>query len=380
MFLGIKPYQRSLASTDLADVTTLALFFGDELIDGVCKTAGKEKMRALLNKNPSRFYLKKKVNGKQVKLVYHFNLYNLLHADVMEQTTPKYGISYTKFYYLLEQFLQLMNNYIGKLPFAKAQLAADKIIDVCNTCLESYLHDVNSDPVGERIRDVPEVLHFHETKTRYMQEKLLELRCILANKEHMMHSWQTQGWLDIMRVVQIYDDLQDVLEDEGYQDNLVMSVAFHKFPGEWNWLQQSRERLQTEKQIPFLLSVCMPQSIHYCLELASEKMRTMNWEQQKIINYLLFKNWFVKSHQNVQHLSFSDDHFLSSLFSELRILMPAASEQTLKTHIINSCFHLNQGRRILRRKLNLTTYYQLRYNLLNVSNQEKSIAFDKASQ
>lgn len=378
LFLGIRPYQRSSQSTHLADVTTLALFFGDEFIDGVCKAAGKEKMRELLNKNPSRFYLKKKISEQKVQLVYRFNLNTLLPPQVMNQCTSKYGISYSGFYYLLEEFLQLMNNYLAAMPFAKAQLTADKIIDVCNTCLESYLHDVNSDPVKERIREVPGVLHFHETKTSYMQEKLLELRCILAGREYMMQNRQTKGWLNIMRVVQICDDLQDVLEDEGFQDNLVISVAFHKYPGEWEWLQQNRQWLLQKKHTAFLFSLYMPQTIHYCLNLASAKIHAMNWEQQKIMHYLLFKNWFVKENARGETQCISGQNFLNSLLLQLKENMPAASDQIMKTHLIHSCFHLKEGRKLLRSRLGWTLYYRLRYNLLSVSYEEKARALDKA--
>ena len=58
-----------------------------------------------------------------------------------------------------------------------------------------------------------------------MQKKLLGLRCILANKEQLMKSTQAVGWMDIMRVIQIYDDIQDTLIDDGLQDNILLSIA-----------------------------------------------------------------------------------------------------------------------------------------------------------
>lgn len=383
LFLGMKPYQRSFSSTDLVDVTTLALFFGDEFIDGVCKEAGKPVMRELLNANPEGFYLKKKLRGGQVKLVYAFNINKLLPRSVMDQVTPKYGISYAKFYGLLEQFLNIMNAYLIKLPFAKAEETANKIMDVCNTCLESYLHDINSDPVEGQIRDVASVLHFHEMKTRYMQEKFLELRCILADREHMMNSKQTQGWLDIMRVVQIYDDLQDVVEDDGYQDNLVISVAFHKYREEWEWLKKERSQLQSAGQRHFLLSVFMPQTIDYCLKIASNRMKSMNWEQQKIMHYLLFKNWFVgqagESSEDFLNHKAEGEELLSKIYKQLEFLMPAADSRQIRAHLVNSCFHSQTLKKFLRKKLGWTVYYQLRYDLLVVPTEMKAKAFDKLS-
>jgi hypothetical protein len=384
LFLGIRPWQRSSSSTDLADLTTLALFFGDEFIDGVCKAAGKNRMRALLNSDPGRFYLQKKIRSQQVQLIYFFNLNKLLPDAVMAEITPKYLISYKKFYDLLDYFLKQMNGYLSKMPFEKANKAADKIMDVCNTCLESYLHDVNSDPVGESIEEVKTVLHFHEAKTRYMQEKLLELRCILANKEHKMNSSQTEGWLDIMRVVQICDDLQDVLEDEGFQDNLVISVAFHHFPEEWKWLQKNKQLLQEPVQNHFLLSIFLPQTIHYCFDLATARIRTMNWEQQKIIHYLLFNNWFLagseKEITKYWGTSVADKKYLLTIFKKLKAMMPDRSEQLIKAYVIDTCFHLKSGRIMLRKKLDWKSYYQLRFNLLYVPVFDKSVIFDRMVQ
>ncbi len=381
LFLGMKPYQRSFSSTDLVDITTLALFFGDEFIDGICKAAGKPVMRELLESHPEGFYLKKKTENDAATLEYAFDMKALLPPSVMQQVTPKYHINYSRFYELLEQFLLIMNEYLAKMPFGKAQVTADKIVDVCNTCLESYLHDINSDPVDDHIRDVASVLHFHEMKTRYMQEKFLELRCILADKEYMMESEQTRGWLDIMRVVQVYDDLQDVVEDDGYQDNLVISVAFHKFKDEWNWLKQNKQLLQETRQRHFLLSVFMPQTISHCLKIAAARMGTMNWEQQKIMHYLLFKNWFVAECGDGLKESFTnycaDETFLVRLYKQLEFLMPDADSSQLKAHLIHSCFHLHPVKKVLRKKLSWTTYYQLRYNLLMVSPEVKSKAFDK---
>lgn len=380
LFLGMKPYQRSFSSTDLVDITTLALFFGDEFIDGICKAAGKPAMRELLESHPEGFYLKKITGENKITLVYAFDINTLLPPAVMQQITPKYNISYSSFYDLLKQFLLIMNKYLAKMPFEKAGVTADKIVDVCNTCLESYLHDIDSDLVGDDIPDVASVLHFHEMKTRYMQEKFLELRCILAEKEYMMESEQTQGWLDIMRVVQIYDDLQDVVEDDGYQDNLVISVAFHKYKEEWSWLKKNKQLLQGSRQRHFLLSVFMPQTISYCLKMAAARMGSMNWEQQKIMHYLLFKNWFVAETNEGIADGFQgkiDEKFLISVYRQMEFLMPDADSNQLKTHLIHSCFHLKSIKKLLRKKLSWTRYYQLRYDLLMVSPEIKSKAFDK---
>ena len=373
LFLGIKPYHRSSSLTDLADVTTLALFFGDEFIDGISKATGKEKIRNILAQHPNCFNLNKHVSHNKVQLQYSYHPDQLFPAETMNCTTLKYNMAYSEFFQVLQQFLEMMNACLEEFSLTKAHQAADKIIDVCTTCLKSYLHDVNTEIADDQVPQVADVLHFHELKTMYMQEKLLELRCILAGKEFMMKTQQVQGWLNIMRVVQICDDLQDVLEDVGFQDNLVISAAVHNFSGEWNWLRDNFEKLQQETQLNFVLSLHMPQTIHYCLNLASTLIKAMNWEQKKIIHHLLFKNWFIAR----DGFPLSDSNPLDAIFQSLRSSMPSASDQVIKTHFINTCFHSKWGKSLLRKKLSYGAYYRLRYDLLSVSYLEKSKAFDK---
>ena len=55
LFLELSPFRRH--STDLADITTLALFFGDEFIDGLAETAGKPFIQRLMEDDHQQFYL-----------------------------------------------------------------------------------------------------------------------------------------------------------------------------------------------------------------------------------------------------------------------------------------------------------------------------------
>ena len=374
LFFGMNPVRRS--STDLADITTLALFFGDEFIDGIATTAGKPFIQQLVKNDPELFYMQVKVKAGKVILTYKFDLPELLPAEVLEKVNAKYDVSYQKFYDLLRYFLRLINEYISRLPKPVAEKAAYKIADACNTCIESFLHDVNSCPVPGSIREVPIVLHFHELKTAYMQKKLLELRCILVNKEDVMSSTQASGWLDIMRVVQIYDDIHDPVIDDGLQDNILLSVACHYFPKEWEWFCTNRTLLEKENNRSLLFSLYMPSSMEYCLQLAGNRITTMNWEQQKIMHYLIFKNKYSLFRDNSDERLEANENFLFQFYLQVKDKMPHLSPQAVKSYAINTCVHLHKERKQLLRSVNFSTAYQLRYNLLSLSAETKAKIFD----
>ncbi|TMI69179.1 MAG: hypothetical protein E6H09_20680 [Bacteroidetes bacterium] len=377
LFFRMTPLRRS--ATDLADITTLALFFGDEFIDGIATTAGKPFIRGLVKEDPELFYMQVKIKAGKVILTYRFNLPALVPASVMQEINPKYEISYQRFYEILQYFLRLINEYIGRLPKPVAEKAAYKIADACNTCIESFLHDVNSCPVPGSIREVPIVQHFHELKTAYMQKKLLELRCILVGKEEVMSSTQASGWLDIMRVVQIYDDIHDPVIDDGVQDNILLSIACHYFPKEWEWFCANKQRLEKEDNRSLLFSLYMPCSMEHCLQLASSKITTMNWEQQKIMHYLIFKNNYVLYKENAdQHIS-NDDDFLLRLYLQVKDKMTHLPPQAIKSYVINTCVHLRKERKQLLDRLNHSERYQLRYNLLSLSPETKANIFDSVT-
>jgi hypothetical protein len=373
LFFRMTPFRRS--TTDLADITTLALFFGDEFIDGIATTAGKPFIQKLVKNDPELFYMQIKIKAGKVILHYRFDLPALLPAEVLQQVNPKYQVTYLRFYELLRYFLHLINEYLKKLPRAKAEKAANKIADACNTCIESFLHDVNSCPVPGSIREVPVVLHFHELKTAYMQKKLLELRCILADKEDAMSSTQASGWLDIMRVVQIYDDIHDPVIDDGLQDNIVLSIACHYFPEEWAWFCANKHLADQEKDKSLLFALYMPGTTEHCLQLAANKITMMNWEQQKIMHYLIFKNNYALYTQPGDLNGESGD-FISGFYLKVKDKMPHLSSQAIKSYVINVCIHLKKERNQLLGKINYSTAYQLRYNLLSVPADKKAAIFD----
>jgi hypothetical protein len=376
LLLGIKPFRRS--HTDLADITTLALFFGDEFIDGLAATAGKHYIYQLVQNDADKFYMLVKMKNDKVRLHYRFDLKHLFSSDVFSQINPKYEISYHHFYRLLKNFLWLINDCLRKLPVAKAKKAAHKIADACNTCFESFLHDVNSCRVQNDIQPVNSVLHFHETKTAYMQNKLLELRCILVDKEYVMQRSDAQGWLDIMRVVQIYDDMRDVIVDESVQDNLLLSVAYHYFPEEWKWFCHNKHSIKETNLQSLWMFLNMPSSITYCQHLATEKIKTMNWEQAKIMHYVLFKNSICAYNQELKEpfLEGKIKNFLSVFYREIKNKMPHFSTEAIKGYVIDCCFHFNNTRKSLLKKINFSLSYQLRYNLFSVPANVKASVFD----
>jgi len=371
LFLNLSPFRRH--STDLADITTLALFFGDEFIDGLAETTGKPFIQKLMEDDGQQFYLHKKTSANKVSLQYRFQLDHLLPSEILNQVNDKYGISYKRFYELLQHFLCMMNEYLARLNFEKADKAADKIADSCNTCFTSFLHDVHNCSDHGRLHNEASVLHFHESKTAYMQEKLLELRCVLANKEDAMYSIQIPGWLDIMRVVQIYDDIQDMIIDDGLQDNLVLSIAYHYFPDEWNWFCGNKSKLSLQNEQYLLLSLYMPCSLQHCMQLAADKIKTMNWEQQKIMHYLLLKNKYIIYRENF----FPKDDFLFNFYWHVKNRMDHLSPEAIKSFVIDICLHLKETRSELLTSVDFSTAYQLRYNLFTLSPQEKAFILDK---
>src|SRR5205809_595500 len=87
LFLGLSPFCRH--QTDLADITTLALFFGDEFIDGLAETAGKPFIQRLMEDDHQQFYLCKKVYGNKVSLHYRLRLDQLVPPEILDRINKK---------------------------------------------------------------------------------------------------------------------------------------------------------------------------------------------------------------------------------------------------------------------------------------------------
>jgi len=189
-----------------------------------------------------------------------------------------------------------------------------------------------------------------------------------------------------MRVVQIYDDMQDVVTDEGFQDNLLVSIAWCHFPGEWQWLSTHKDLLNCVKDKQFLLSLHMPGSIEYCLRLAADKISMMNWEQQKIMHHLLFNNdWLVGDKKDSAQEAFTfsvigKNSLLAQIFVNIKDKMPHLPVDSIKSYTINTVFHIKTERKKLFKKLDFFTAYKLRYNLLSLPVSEKAAIFDRLAE
>lgn len=377
LFIGLTPFS-NLKPGCIADITTLALFFGDEFIDGVAGKAGKPLMARLLKKNTRDFYLQKKTVNHKIVLCFDFDFEQVIPPEVLDQVNTRYNITYRHFLKLLYRFLEMMNDQLSKLPFPLANKTADKITETSNLCFDSFLLDIDSEASKGRISTPELVLRYHEIKTAYMQTKLLELRCLVLGKEFKMTSIHAPGWLDIMRVIQIYDDIQDAIIDDGVQDNLVLSAAFHYFPDEWKWFRQNKQLLTSERS-PLLLSHNMPGSIEYCQQMASGKIRVMNWEQQKIMHYLLLKpaySFFVPPFQSNLPLN----NFLESFYATVKPKLGHMPEPKIKSFIIDSCMHIPFWRKKIRNRINISTHYQLRYDLFAVPPAVKAVIYDRLTK
>ena len=87
------PFSSNYHNSFLADLTCLALLFGDEFIDGVCNEIGKPEVQRLLNENGNKFYLNLKSNsGGRPELEYGFDLHSILPDSIWGIKNEKYGV------------------------------------------------------------------------------------------------------------------------------------------------------------------------------------------------------------------------------------------------------------------------------------------------
>src|SRR6185503_18890104 len=92
-FLYRKPaFSKNYNNSFLADLTCLALLFGDEFIDGICNETGKATVQQLLKENGKTFYLNIKNDTNCPQLEYSFDLCKLLPEDVWKLKNEKYKI------------------------------------------------------------------------------------------------------------------------------------------------------------------------------------------------------------------------------------------------------------------------------------------------
>jgi hypothetical protein len=108
-------------------------------------------------------------------------------------------------------------------------------------------------------------------------------------------------------------------------------------------------------------------------------MKTMNWEQQKIMHYLILKNDYSLYKSDEDNLD-DKDNFSVAFYQAIKDRMPHVSNQAIKAFVIDTCIHLTKSRRGLLRRINFSTGYQLRYNLLSVPQEIKAFIFDRIAK
>jgi len=349
--------------------------FGDEFIDGISQATGKAFIARLIKGNKEHFYLRYKAENGKTILYYHFDVRQLIDAALLENVNEKYAISYNRFYDLLLLLLEDINQQLSKLPQHFAEATAQRITGVCNACFDTYIHDIEDGPVQHNSGNSAELLHFHTQKNQPVQYQLLELRCLLAKQLHVMEHPSIEGWLNIISVMQYYDDMLDAAADDEYQDNIFLNIARQKFDDEWNWFKENKHLLVNAATIAGTLSVHMPCSVHACMKLISRMVQQMDWQQQKICNYLLRKNWFVTGANSI-NLSGPAIHSLyHNIASKMKGRVGAVE---IKAYLADACFHSEVLRQRLFAGSTWAEAYEMRLNMLSMSIDKKCRIFDKA--
>ena len=375
-FLFRKPaFSKNYNNTFLADLTCLALLFGDEFIDGICAKIGKPTVLQLLKDNGNKFYLNvtKKETGYP-ELEYSFDLHNLIPDSLWKIRNEKYGITYFEFYDLLKKLLDLMNERIRKMKPLLAEKAAIKIKECCDLCFDTFIHDVKDTPVQLYYRGMIPPTEWHEKKNRSIQLKLLELRCVLFDKEVDCFGKNFEGWLDIISTMQVYDDMQDCRSDEPFQDNLLLAFASGSFPEELEWFHENKKKFIDDEQWRMLVSMHMPCSVYLCTKFTKDRMtQNMNWVQKKICNYLWKNNWFhtvsafeIRTEpENIRNLN----EILDKTFPVYQL---TSSETEWRSYALEISFHDKQLKKYILSKAGFLKRYFLFFNFIQMSSFEKT--------
>jgi hypothetical protein len=292
LLFGLKPWQVLQNKSHLANLVCLAILFGDEFIDGIAQCYGKEAVREILANPKIDFSLRYRLTQNGAELYYEFDIRELLPNWVLDTVNEKYGISYRDFYAHLLFLLSEMNLQFSKLYEHQKAPAASLICKVCNLCFDTYKTDLAQFTDNYSIE---QLLQYQQRKDDQIIQVLLELRCILLNKHLKTNQPKFANWSLMVRSMQVYDDLQDLALDHGYQMNFVCYFAHQFFKKEWNWLQDNQEKLAGLKGMEqaMMVSVNMPASTILCMQYAKQLVQgNLSWVQQKITGYLWKKNWF----------------------------------------------------------------------------------------
>jgi hypothetical protein len=303
----------------LANLVCLALLFGDEFIDGIATTYGKNNVQTVLNNSACNYYLQSRHTENGLELYYEFDICNMLPYSILNAVNPKYNLSYKEFYKHLLFLLSEMNLNLQKLDAKIAAQAATLICNVCNKCFDTYKVDVQDVKLDY---DWNTLLQYQQSKDDDIIKILLTLRGVLLHKNSPLIQAKYTNWAYMVRSMQVYDDVQDAAADCDYQMNFICFFAKSFFVNEWQWLLQHKETMKTLKaqQLHIAMAVHMPASFMLCMQYNKNiSHKNLNWVQLKIQNYLWRKNWlcigankntyiyeeieFKKTHCNLQHIN-----------------------------------------------------------------------------
>lgn len=291
LLFKISPLEILQNKSHLANLVCLAILFGDEFIDGIAGEYGKQNIKSLLNNTQLDYNLHYKKIGNSYELYYAFDIRDMLPETVLAAKNLKYDITYHAFYDHLQFLLTEMNRQLKKLDEAKANEAALLICKVCNKCFDTYKADITEYNEAHSLADL---LRYQKTKDDDIIQVLLTLRAVLLNKKQLQYQKHFFSWSSMVRSMQLYDDMQDVAGDCGFQMNILCYFARNYFTDEWQWLLQNKERLLHLKGIHLhtTISLHMPASCILTVQFARNIANTkLNWIQCKIQNYLWLKNW-----------------------------------------------------------------------------------------
>lgn len=291
------PLQLLKNKSHLANLVCLAILFGDEFIDGVATEHGRENIQRILNNRQFSYYLQYQKSGGGYELYYEFDICDVLPTDVQESINKKYGITYKAFYNHLQFLLWEMNLYLNKAGDEKTLEAAQLICRVCNRCFDTYKADINE---FDESHSLAQLLQYQKNKDEDIIQILLTLRAVLLDKKQLQYQKLFGSWSSMVRSMQLYDDMQDVAVDCGFQMNTTIFFAKNYFTNEWQWLQQNRKAVTELSGLQLHTAICyhMPGSCILTLQYACNISHTrLCWVQQKIQNYLWRKNWLGFNNQ-----------------------------------------------------------------------------------
>lgn len=309
------PIQIIQNKSHLANLVCLAIMFGDEFIDGLAEKCGKLEIKRILTKEIGDAYLRYKDDDGKIVLYYGFDICTLLPTEVLKSINNKYNINYGEFYIHLQFLLSEMNIHLNKLKPQQAIEAAQLICKACNKCFDTYAKDVTAFDLDYNWN---ELLDYQNSKDDEIVQVLLSLRAVLLKKNKPAYIQQFKSWGSMLRIMQLYDDQQDILQDWNFQMNIIAYFAKSFFKEEWNWLQSHHPNSENGMRLHGLIAVNMPASCMLAVQYAKNiSLNNSNWVQKKIQNYLWRKNWLGLGNQELQKNPFLvSDRVGATSFSE----------------------------------------------------------------